>query len=139
MIIQMRNRARGVTAVLVVGAALFLGHAGAYAATTSFSLTPCPLSGATGSGGMTLTQQQNGDTATFRISSDLPDAGERVVFVDATTNEIVTELQLSNRGSVFAEVHESPGPNLNIQPGDSIVVRDAAEGIVIMASDSSNC
>jgi hypothetical protein len=118
--------------------------AGASTAMT-FHLSPCPGSGAAGSGKVTISQTAKSLTIVNRISNDLPDAGEFVVVADATqNNNVFGGFPLNSKGSALFEVHQTTTIPTGVNPGDSIVLA-VVEGdnlvnlFVLMASDTANC
>jgi hypothetical protein len=107
----------------------------------TFHLSPCPSSGATGSGKVTISQTAKSLTIVNRISNDLPDAGEFVVVADATQQNVFGGFGLNSKGSALFEVHQTTTLPTGVNPGDSIVLA-VVEGdnlVVVMASDTANC
>jgi hypothetical protein len=130
----------GVPAALEVVAA---SPAGASSAMT-FQLSPCPGSGATGKGSVTISQTGKSLTITDRISNDLPNAGDFVLVADATTGNPFGSLFVNSKGSAFFEAHQTTTTPTGVNSGDSIVfvtVDEEGNPVLppLMASDSANC
>lgn len=116
-------------------------QAGATPAIT-FSLSPCPGSGATGSGSVTISQTAKSLTIVDRVTKDLPDAGDFMVLVDVSqADNVFGGFPLDNSGSALFEVHTTTTLPTGVLPGDSIVLA-AVQGdnfVPRMASDPDNC
>ena len=130
----------GAPAVLQVAAA---SPAGASPAMT-FHLSPCPGSGATGNGSVSISQTGKSLTIVDRISNDLPNAGDFVLVVDATTGNPFGSLFVNSKGSALFEVHQTTTIPTGVNSGDSIVfvtLDEAGNPVLppLMASDSGNC
>jgi hypothetical protein len=130
----------GLVAALVLA---LPARAGASTAMT-FHLSPCPGSGATGNGSVTISQTGKSLTIIDRISNDLPDAGQFILVADATQGFAFGNLFVNSKGSALFEVHQTTTIPTGVNSGDSIVfLRVDEEGNPIlpprMASDSGNC
>jgi hypothetical protein len=109
----------------------------------TFHLSPCPGSGATGNGSVTISQTARSVTIIDRVSNDLPNAGDFVAAADATTQNVFGAFPLNNKGSALFEVHQTTTLPTGVNRGDSIVFL-AVEGDTfifppLMASDPANC
>jgi hypothetical protein len=128
----------GAQAALAVVAA---GPAGASTALT-FVLSPCPGSGATGHGGVTISQTGKSLTIVNRVHNDLPDANEFVLVADATQQNVFGAFPLNSKGSALFEVHQTTTIPTGVNRVDSIVfgVPTGPDSFdIIMASDPANC
>jgi hypothetical protein len=144
----MRNLRRILAAAAMVGgglalpAALGVSPAGASAG-LSFQLSPCPGSGATGHGHVTISQTAKSLTIVDRITNDLPDAGQYVAIADATQQIQFGLVLVSSNGSASFEVHQTTTSPTGVNAGDSIVfLAVSGDNFVLpplMASDSDNC
>jgi hypothetical protein len=109
----------------------------------TFHLSPCPGSGATGHGLVTISQTAKSLTIIDRISNDLPDAGDFVAVADATQQFQFGLLIVGSKGSGSFEVHQTTTIPTGVNPGDSIVFLAVnGDNLVfppLMASDSNNC
>ena len=130
----------GAPAALEVVAA---SPAGAATALT-FQMSPCPGSGATGKGSVSISQTGKSLTIVERVSNDLPNAGQFIAVADAIQPPFVFgSFPLNSRGSALFEVHQTTTIPTGVSAGDSIVfLAIEGENFVfppLMASDSANC
>lgn len=128
----------GAPAALEVVAA---SPAGAATAMT-FPLSPCPGTGATGNGSVTISQTAKSLTIIERVSNDLPDAGAFVFAADASTQSVFGSFPLNSKGSALFEVHQTTTIPTGVNKGDSIVLAIPTSDttfVIVMASDPANC